>query len=360
MACLWWQRAASRVKRRMIWARSRCRWVFVLIFWLGQSAQAADFAPNVLFSAFRSVVRIEATRPAHGVQVGTGVVLAQRKVATACHVVRDATKVSVIHGGRRFFVSGLQAMPKRDVCVFTVKGLNAQPAQSRAATQLQVGEQDVALGFSGGGPIRWGIGEVARIHYFEGGQVLQTSASFTSGASGGPLLDAEGKVVGLLTFRMRGLGPQFYSVPIEWAVDIVEKMDHDKAVDTGFDHLSFWERNADELPFFMRASSLETEQRWPELRALCEAWQRADPQSGEPAFIESRLDERSGRFEAARAKLEQAVFRDPHHALAWSALARARLRIEDVSGARKAYSRLILLSDVLADRLLAEQSDIQF
>ena len=104
----------------------------VLAVWLCQAVDAADFAPNVLFSASRSVVRIEATRPAHRVRVGTGVILAQDKVVSVCHVVRDATEVFVIYGGRRFVVSSLQAMPERDVCAFSVKGLNAQPAASRS------------------------------------------------------------------------------------------------------------------------------------------------------------------------------------------------------------------------------------
>jgi len=329
---------------------------------LGRSVNADTLPQDILFSASRSVVRIEAIRPARGVQVqvGTGIILAQGKIATACHVVRGATNISVIHGGRRYVVSGLHAMSERDVCVFSVSGLTARPAESRTAAQLQIGEQVIALGYSGGGPVRWSVGEVSRAHYFQGGYVLQSSASFTSGASGGPLLDSRGRVVGLLTFRMLEPGPRFYSVPIDWALDAVAMMGTAEGLDTDFDDLPFWQRSQDALPFFMRASSFETEQRWPELQALCDAWRQADPASGEPAFIESALEARSGHYDAARSKLEQAVSKDPRHALAWSALARLRLHFEDFSGARDAYSHLALLSMVLADRLRAEQSALRY
>jgi len=355
--CLWSKRAACHVSGCVASATT-----FLALFvslWLSLPAHANDFSPRVIFDASRSVVRIEAARPRLGVQVGTGVVLAQDKVVTACHVLRDATNVSVIHGGIRYVVSALQALPEKDVCALSVQGLNAVPAKSRAAAQLQIGEPVVAVGFSGGGPMRWGRGEIARTHYFQGGLVLQTSASFTSGASGGPLLDSQGRVVGLLTFRMLDRGPQFYSVPVEWAVDAVELATTD-GVNTAFDELPFWQRDENELPFFMRAGSLETEHRWSELRALSKAWRRADPRSAEPSFIESALEERVGHYEAARSKLEQAVFRNPRHALAWSALVRVRLHFEDLGGARDAYTHLTSLSMVLADRLLAEHQALGF
>jgi hypothetical protein len=40
---------------------------------------------------------------------------------------------------------------------------------------------------------------------------LQGSAPFTSGASGGGLFDADKRLVGILMFRMRGAGAQYFS-----------------------------------------------------------------------------------------------------------------------------------------------------
>lgn len=318
-------------------------------------SEAAELViPEVLSRASQSIVRIEANRTQRQIQIGTGVMVASQQVATVCHVVRDAARVYVVFAGRRFAVSSIRAAPARDVCVLFVNGLDAVPARARVASRLQIGEPVVAIGFSGGGPLRWQSGEISRTHFFDGAYVLQSSAFFTSGASGGPLLDAQGRVVGLLSFRLRKSGPSFYSVPIDWVVDALALQR--EQIHTRFDDGPFWARGADNLPFFMRASKLESERRWAELRELCVAWQLAEPGSAEPAFIESLMDERDGRIEAARDKLEQAVSKDPEHALAWAALARIRIGLDDLAGARQAYRNLTRVNQQLANTLRAEQA----
>ncbi len=332
-----------------------CRlYVLLLLLPVANVATAAEVrVPAFLSRVTQSVVRIEARRPQYGTQVGTGVVVAPEYVATACHVVSEAVSVHVIFSGRRFAVSAIKADPARDVCVFFVAGLDAVPAPIRVSSRLKIGEPVVAIGYSGGGALRWRGGEIAKTHFFDGGYVLQSSTFFTSGASGGPLMDAQGQVAGLLSFRMRRSGPSFYSVPIEWVLDALAR--EGDGMTTQFETGPFWARSGEALPFFMRASKLETERRWTELRELCIAWQIAEPESGEPAFIESSLEQHVGRIEAARDKLEQAVSRDPEHALAWAALTRVRLDLDDLVGARDAYRNLMQLNQRLAQKLSDEQ-----
>jgi len=309
---------------------------------------------GLLVQAARSVVRIEASRPGSGIQIGTGVVFADGEIATACHVVRDASTVFAVYAGRRRVVSNIRVMPRRDVCAFSVDGLEAPAAKVRPAAHLQIGEPVTALGFSGGVGVKWKLGAIMRTHRFAGSVVVQTTTPFTSGASGGPLLDAEGNVVGLLSFRTRGPSPNFYATPVEWAIDAIELNADQGQADTQFSTLPFWDDRDHELPFFMRASSLEAEQRWDELRQLCEAWQVAEPGSGEPAFIESRIDEQLGRFEAVHDRLVHAVGLDEQHVLAWAALVRIRLHMDDRPGARNAYSKLRVLNMHVANQLVDE------
>lgn len=307
---------------------------------------------GVVVEAARSVVRIEADRPGVGIQMGTGVVLADGEIATACHVVRDAHAVFAIYAGRRRAASNLRVMAARDVCAFSVVGLEAPVAKVRPTGRLQIGETVTALGFSGGAGVKWRSGVITRKHRFADSVVIQTTTPFTSGASGGPLLDADGNVVGLLSFRTRGPGPNFYAVPVDWGVDAVElSIDHLQG-STHFSTLPFWDGRGNELPFFMQASSLEAEQRWDELRLLCEVWQTEEPASGEPAFIESRIDEHFGRFDAVHNQLIDAVGRDAQHVLAWASLVRVRLILKDISGAQSAYSQLRELNMRVANQLV--------
>jgi S1-C subfamily serine protease len=41
--------------------------------------------------------------------------------------------------------------------------------------------------------------------------VIQTSTAFTSGASGGGLFDEDGRLVGILTYRLRGASGYYFS-----------------------------------------------------------------------------------------------------------------------------------------------------
>jgi hypothetical protein len=91
---------------------------------------------GLLVAASRSVVRIEAHRPGTKLQMGTGVVLADGEIATACHVVHDARAVYAIYAGRRRTTSSLRAMAARDVCAFSVVGLEAPAARCSTRKEM--------------------------------------------------------------------------------------------------------------------------------------------------------------------------------------------------------------------------------
>ncbi len=342
--------AQARMRTLIIWAVALLPGVLAATDALSEP----DLDIGLIFEAARSVVRIEADRPGSGIQIGTGVVLADGEIATACHVVRDATTVTAVYAGRRRPTSNMRVMPTRDVCAFSVVGLEAPVAKVRPAERLQIGEPVTALGFSGGTGVKWKTGAIARKNRFGGSVIVQTTTPFTSGASGGPLLDAEGNVVGLLSFRTTGPSPNFFAVPVEWGVDAVELNADQEGADRRFSTLPFWDREGDELPFFMQASSLEAQQRWEELRLLCEVWQAEEPTSGEPAFIESRIEDHFGRFEAVHDQLVEAVGRDAQHVHAWASLVRIRVYLKDISGAHNAYSQLRALSAYMANQLVDE------
>ena len=63
------------------------------------------------------------------------------------------------------------------------------------------------------------FGRVQALHSFDGGRVIESDTAFTSGASGGGLFDATGKLVGLLTFRSKARGGSYYSLPVGWIRD---------------------------------------------------------------------------------------------------------------------------------------------
>jgi S1-C subfamily serine protease len=170
--------------------------------------------------------------------VGTGVVIVDKGVIlTNLHVVLGAEKIKV-----RFF-DGMEAeatvigvRPEHDLAVLQAKAVpdDLVSATLRSTADLQVGDEVVAVGFPFGiGPsASAGIvsGLKREYHSPEGKRILtnliQFDAAANPGNSGGPLVTADGEVVGIVTGILNptsqrvfiGIG---FAVPIENAAAAV-------------------------------------------------------------------------------------------------------------------------------------------
>ena len=170
--------------------------------------------------------------------VGTGVVIVDSGVIlTNLHVVAHATKLMLV------FSDGLEAEgtvvglhPEQDLAVLQAKTIpdDLTAATMRSTKDLALGEDVVAVGFPFGiGPsVSAGVISGLRREYRspEGKRVLtnliQFDAAANPGNSGGPLVTAEGEVVGIVTGLLNpteqrvfiGIG---FAVPIENAAGAV-------------------------------------------------------------------------------------------------------------------------------------------
>lgn len=141
-------------------------------------------------------------------QSGTGWVFAPEHVATNAHVVAGSTSLTVqVNGKGKVFDAQLVAFdPKRDVAVLRVPGLAATPLDTGA--DLNAGADAVAVGFPGNGgytisPARTRETLRARgtdIYDDESvtRNVYSLRAIIRQGNSGGPLLDKNGRAVGMI------------------------------------------------------------------------------------------------------------------------------------------------------------------
>ena len=334
--------------------------MFVLVVAYGlccTAAQGAPFDQAYWIAVSSAVVKVEVSRPNGGYTLGTGVVIDRGKVVTACHVLRGGARVAVLYAGVRHSAVARNTSAEHDVCLLQVPLLEAPPAVLRPTSQLAIGEDVGAIGFSAGAGVHYAHGAVDRLHRYDEGLVVQGSAAFTSGASGGGLFDADKRLVGILMFRMRAAGAQYFSAPVEWIAGGLGD-DAGEAVDAVMSGEPFWNRAPDRLPYFMRANILMSGQRWDELQALLSKWKLDEPSSAEPVFLLGELDISRGRTAIALSEYREAVARDPRHALAWNGLVRASMRAREVGLARQAYGRLVSLSAVLSSRIADEFPEV--
>ncbi|GAA4400162.1 acid resistance serine protease MarP [Fodinibacter luteus] len=159
--------------------------------------------------ALGSVVRVLAeSRTCDAAQVGTGWVVAPGRVATNAHVVAGADRVGVsLRGtGREREARVVAFDPRRDVAVLAVPGLDA-PSMPRGEP-LDTGDPAVLAGFPGDEGLWVGSARVrdvltARGADIHGGtgvvrEVYSLRAQVRRGASGGPVVDPSGRVVGMI------------------------------------------------------------------------------------------------------------------------------------------------------------------
>src|SRR5207249_7985388 len=149
-----------------------------------------------------------------------------------------------------------------DLCFLHAPGWRGRPVVLGEGDSLHRGQPVAAIGFTGGMGMSLRFGSVRALHSLDGARIIESDTAFTSGASGGGLFDASGALVGLLTFRARGKGSGFYSLPVEWIRDRLPMDNQWSALYAIHGERPFWQRDADALPYFMRVSLLETEGRW--------------------------------------------------------------------------------------------------
>ena len=169
-----------------------------------------------------SVVRVRGGRR----RPASGVIYAPRMVLTTSHTLEREEDLSVdTHDGETFPAELVGRDHSTDLAVLSVEGLTTEAAPP-AEGEPKVGQISLAVGSSQrgdgprvslgivsatGGPMR--VGRWARMERF-----IQTDATPYPGLSGGPLVDARGKVLGVLISGWSRNATLAVPVDIAWRV----------------------------------------------------------------------------------------------------------------------------------------------
>ncbi|HYD10689.1 MAG TPA: trypsin-like peptidase domain-containing protein [Acidimicrobiales bacterium] len=152
-----------------------------------------------------------------GIGAGSGMIIREDGlVLTNHHVIRDAAEVVVtLADGRDVEADLLGSSPPNDIALIQLRGVDGLPTVTLGeSSSLRVGDPVVAignaLGFGGTPSVTSGIvSALDRTLQAPGGLTLegliQTDAAIYPGNSGGPLVDAAGRVIGVNTAVARGL-----------------------------------------------------------------------------------------------------------------------------------------------------------
>lgn len=168
--------------------------------------------------------------------IGSGVIISDDGwILTNHHVIEDADKIEVrLHDGRRYFSDKTLADASSDVALVKIESKSElKAAEIGDSSQLAVGDWVIAIGSpftlesSVSAGIISGTNRRRRLSKEVSGQFLQTDAAINPGNSGGPLLDIDGKVIGINTAissnsgGFEGIG---FAIPISRAIWIKKEL----------------------------------------------------------------------------------------------------------------------------------------
>ena len=341
--------AVAPMEETMSTWRVTALFAFLLLPFL---ATAKDLDRDRLNPVLGSILKVEVVTTSGGYSLGTAVSIAPGKFVTSCHVTARAEKIALLAEGSRWPAVGEMSNTEYDLCVLNVPSLaHIAPVHLRSARELRVGQAVAALGYTFGAGLAGQSGSIRALHPLNGSLVIQSTTPFNSGASGGGLFDENGALVGILTFRLPGAEAYYFSMPIDWISDSIDKADAYGEIAPLQGPRPFWAHPIESLPYFMRATSLEANQDWESLIKLTEQWALADEKNAEPWFMRgtaySRIDRNDASIKAYRTALE----RDPKFALAWFNLGEAYFRRGDRSEVARVLAELKPLDPDLADDL---------
>ena len=176
----------------------------------------ADHGPATWRAAVSSIIVVEPTWPGYGrpgfgappgtAPAGTGIYFGTgaetRYILTAAHVIARAVRVETVDSnGLRHDAEIIAIDGARDLAVLKT-GLPAPPIALRR-TDPEVGAHVCAIGNSFGLGLSFSCGVISAVHRRNVGfnaveDFVQTDAAVNPGASGGALVDPQGRLVGLI------------------------------------------------------------------------------------------------------------------------------------------------------------------
>jgi regulator of sirC expression with transglutaminase-like and TPR domain len=176
--------------------------------------------------AAKSLVVIRSTDRTGGeLGLGTGFVISSDGlIATAWHVIGDGREIRVeLADGRSLPVTAVHASSSQmDLAIVRVSQLDLPPLTLSLEGRTPQGREIVALGHPEGFRNAIVSGVISGYHEIDGVEMLQLAMSIERGNSGGPVLDRQGRVVGIVTRKSALQDKLGFAIPVRLLRDLQE------------------------------------------------------------------------------------------------------------------------------------------
>jgi serine protease Do len=165
-------------------------------------------------------------------------------ILTNNHVVKDAIKITITDiNEKKYVAQKIGADPKTDLALLKIKGKNFPFLELGDSDNLEVGEWVLAIGNPLGQDLSVTSGIVsAKGRELEGLEVdyqnfIQTDAAINQGNSGGPLINMQGKAIGINSVILSTSGGNIgigFSIPSNMAKKVISDLKKEGRVIRGY------------------------------------------------------------------------------------------------------------------------------
>ncbi|WP_052410373.1 S1C family serine protease [Paenibacillus durus] len=163
---------------------------------------------------------------------GSGVIITSGGwIVTNAHVIggmRNATVVTA--DGKSYSVKDVYADEVSDVALLKINAASLKPASFAEVSNVRVGEKVVAIG----APLSFALRNSATVGVVSGSgrvvdasyRLLQSDAAINPGNSGGPLVNMNGKVIGIVSMKYSAVGVENtgFAIPAETVRYIIKQL----------------------------------------------------------------------------------------------------------------------------------------
>lgn len=167
--------------------------------------------------------------------VGTGFIWDKSgHIVTNFHVIQNADGATVQLADESVYEAKVVgASPEQDLAVLKIEAPaeSLHPIPIGTSADLKVGQTVIALGYPLGLDLTLTKGVISGLDQLlplESGseiqRAIQTDASINPGNSGGPLLDSEGRLIGVNTAIIRAPAGFGFAIPVDTVRDAIDKM----------------------------------------------------------------------------------------------------------------------------------------
>jgi regulator of sirC expression with transglutaminase-like and TPR domain len=193
----------------------------------GRAAPAVKSVEQVAAAARNSVVVITFVgRDGKRQGLGTGFVISRDGlVATNLHVIGEGRPVSVqLADGKRYQATSVHASDRSlDLALLRIDARDLVPLEIGDSDALKEGQAVVAIGNPLGLTNSVVSGVVSAKRQMKNGSMIQLAIPIEPGNSGGPLLDLQGRVHGILTLKSSLTANLGFAVPINLLKPLLKK-----------------------------------------------------------------------------------------------------------------------------------------